>query len=79
PRAPVGPANREAWFGWRPLTGDDLPLLGAVPGAPGLWVAAGHGMMGVSMSAATGRILTDLLTGVAPPIDPAPYRPARFG
>lgn len=78
-REPVGPAKREEWFGWRPMTWDDLPLLGAVPGAPGLWVAAGHGMMGVSMSAATGRILTDLLTGVAPPIDPAPYRPARFG
>ncbi len=78
-REPVGPAKREEWFGWRPMTWDDLPLLGAVPGASGLWVAAGHGMMGVSMSAATGRLVADLLTGVAPPIDPAPYRPGRFG
>lgn len=75
---PLGPEKREAWFGWRPMTWDDLPLLGAVPGAPGLWVAAGHGMMGVSMSAVSGRLIADLLTGAPPPIDPAPYRPERF-
>lgn len=76
---PVGPAKREEWFGWRPMTWDDLPVLGAVPGAEGLWLAVGHGMMGVSMSAATGRLMADLVTGSVPIIDPAPYRISRFG
>lgn len=75
---PVGPAKREEWFGWRPMTWDDLPILGAVPGQPGLWLAVGHGMMGVSMSAVTGRLLADLVTGREPVLDPAPYAITRF-
>ena len=76
---PTGPAKHEEWFGWRPMTRDDLPILGAVPGAPHLWVATGHGMLGVSMSVATARMLADLVTGREPQIDPAPYRLGRFG
>ncbi len=78
-REPLGPSLREEWFGWRPMTWDDLPVLGAVPGRPGLWLAVGHGMMGVAMSAVTGRLLADLVTGRAPVIDPTPYRIERFG
>jgi D-amino-acid dehydrogenase len=60
------------------MTWDDLPILGAVPGQPGLWLAVGHGMMGVSMSAVTGRLLADLVTGREPVLDPAPYAITRF-
>jgi D-amino-acid dehydrogenase len=77
-REPVGPRVRERWYGWRPMSLDDVPLIGAVPGHPGLWLATGHGMMGVGMSAGTGQLLADLLTGAVPAIDPAPYRPDRF-
>lgn len=75
---PTGPAVRERWFGWRPMCVDDVPLVGPVPGRDGLWLATGHGMMGMGMSAGTGQLLADLLTGREPAIDPAPYRPARF-
>jgi len=75
---PTGPVKREEWFGWRPMTWDDLPILGEVRGHPGLWVAAGHGMMGVSMSAASGNLIADLMTGRSAAIDPSPYRPDRF-
>jgi D-amino-acid dehydrogenase len=75
---PVGPRVRERWYGWRPMSLDDVPLIGAVPGRRGLWLATGHGMMGVGMSAGTGQLLADLLTDSAPAIDPAPYRPDRF-
>lgn len=75
---PVGEEKREEWFGWRPMTWDDLPLLGAVPGRRGLWLACGHGMMGVSMSAVTGHLLADLICDRVPVVDPAPYNPARF-
>jgi D-amino-acid dehydrogenase len=77
-REPVGPRVRERWYGWRPMSLDDVPLIGAVPGHPGLWLATGHGMMGVGMSAGTGQLLADLLTGTTPALDPAPYRPDRF-
>lgn len=77
-REPVGPAKREEWYGWRPMTWDDLPILGSVPAQPGLWLAVGHGMMGMSMSAVTGHLLADLITGREPVIDPSPYRLERF-
>lgn len=76
--APVAADRRQPWCGWRPMTWDDLPLLGRAPGHSNLWLATGHGMMGMGMSAGTGRLLADLMLGRAPAIDPAPYAPARF-
>ena len=75
---PEGPRIQEKWFGWRPMSVDDMPLLGPVPGQSQLWLATGHGMMGVSMSAGTGQLMADLITGTTPAIDPTPYSPARF-
>ncbi|HEY9143922.1 MAG TPA: FAD-dependent oxidoreductase [Arenimonas sp.] len=75
---PTGPARREEWHGWRPMTWDDLPILGRAPGHNNLFLATGHGMMGMGMSAGTGRLLADLMTGRTPAIDPAPYAPSRF-
>ncbi|TWG91699.1 D-amino-acid dehydrogenase [Luteimonas sp. J16] len=77
-REPVGPAKREEWYGWRPLSWDDLPIIGRAPGHRHLWLATGHGMLGVSMSTATGRLLAELVTGETPHLDPVPYSPERF-
>ncbi len=77
-REPVGAEVHERWCGWRPMTWDDLPLLGRAPGREHVWMAAGHGMLGISMSSATGQLMADLMTGRAPAFDPLPYRPERF-
>lgn len=77
-REPVGAQVHERWCGWRPMTWDDLPLLGRAPGHEHVWMAAGHGMLGISMSSATGQLIADLMTGRAPAFDPSPYRPERF-
>ncbi len=77
-REPVGAEVHERWYGWRPMTWDDLPLLGRAPGHARVWLAAGHGMLGISMSSATGQLMADLMTGRAPAFDPLPYRPERF-
>ena len=66
-----------AWTGLRPATPDGRPYLGAVPGHPDLWVAAGHEGLGVTTALGSARLLIDLLLGHAPAIDPAPYSPAR--
>lgn len=76
---PVGPEVQEKWCGWRPMSRDDIPLIGRAPGRPRLWLAVGHGMMGVGMSAGSGQLLADLICGRAPAVDPAPFDPARFG
>jgi len=75
---PIGPVKREEWFGWRPVSVDDLPIIGRAPGHRHVWLATGHGMLGVSMSTATAQLVADLVGARAPEIDPAPYSPERF-
>ncbi len=70
-----GPAG---WAGFRPSTPDSLPLLGELPGAPGLIVATGHGMLGVTLAPVTGAAVAALLRGERPPWLAA-FAPERFG
>ena len=76
---PVGPRVEEEWYGWRPMTPDDLPTIGRAGHARNLMLATGHGMLGVSLSAITGQLVSELLTGQRPALDVAPYAPTRFG
>jgi D-amino-acid dehydrogenase len=75
---PEGPAVVEEWYGWRPMTPDDLPILGRAPGVDNLVLATGHGMLGVSMSAITGLLVSEVVTGTTPSLDLAPYAVSRF-
>jgi D-amino-acid dehydrogenase len=51
------------WMGHRPCLPDSMPVIGAVPEAPGLWCAFGHGHLGVTESVNTGTWLTDEIHG----------------
>lgn len=75
---PEGPERIEEWYGWRPMTPDDLPLIGRAPGLHNLIIATGHGMLGVSMSASTGLLVAQMIGGKPCSIDPTPFDPARF-
>jgi len=68
----------ESWCGWRPMTWDDLPVIGRAPRLGNVVIAAGHGMLGMSMAPITGILVRDLLLGRAPVLDLAPLSPARF-
>jgi D-amino-acid dehydrogenase len=60
-------ARRDDWMGARPLTPDGLPLVGETR-TPGVFVAGGHGMWGVTLGPLTGALLAErIATGVAPP------------
>ncbi|MDE2271526.1 MAG: FAD-dependent oxidoreductase [Xanthomonadaceae bacterium] len=78
-RAPLGRELQEEWWGWRPMCVDEVPLIGPVKHWKNLLLATGHGMLGVSMSAATAELVAALIAGDAPVLDPVPYAPARFG
>ena len=75
---PEGPQVLEEWYGWRPMTHDDLPILGRAANVQNLTLATGHGMLGVTMSAATGLLIGELVAGRAPSIDMAAFNPSRF-
>ena len=62
------------WAGLRPLAPDGLPYIGAVPHHPGLYVATGHGMLGVTLAPATGFFLASLLLEDAVPQELIPFR-----
>ncbi len=62
----------------RPLALDGRPLVGAVPGLPGAYVAAGNGPWGISTGPATARLIADLVLGRDAAI-PSALDPARFG
>lgn len=66
------------WYGWRPMTTDGLPIIDRAPRLPNVMLAAGHNMLGLSMAPATGRLVTELLGGASPHVDPRPYRVSRF-
>jgi D-amino-acid dehydrogenase len=76
---PEGPAVVEEWYGWRPMTFDDLPILGRASALSNLTLATGHGMLGVTLSAATGEMIAQLILGRETTLDPTPFRPARLG
>ena len=78
-REPEGPELREEWWGWRPMSVDEVPIIGPSARWSNLWLATAHGMLGVSMSAATGELVASLLADTPAAIDPVPYAPARFG
>jgi glycine/D-amino acid oxidase-like deaminating enzyme len=62
----------------RPLSLDGRPLVGRVPWADGLLVAAGHGPWGISTGPAAGRMIADVVLGRDAAI-PAALDPGRFG
>lgn len=71
-----GPADAvEAWTGYRPATPDGLPRVGEARGLPGLFVAAGHGMLGVTLAPATAMLLAPVVLGAAAPPELAPLAP----
>jgi D-amino-acid dehydrogenase len=53
------------WAGFRPLSSDGLPFIGRVPRNDGLYVAAGHGTLGLTLAPATGEALAGLVAGDA--------------
>ena len=65
------------WTGFRPATPDKLPLIGAWPAMPGVWVAAGHEGLGITTAPGTAAMIAAMVTGARPPIDAAPFDPAR--
>jgi D-amino-acid dehydrogenase len=52
------------WVGLRPCSPDGLPYLGRVSKWSNLSISTGHGMMGISLSMISGKILSELLDGV---------------
>ncbi|MCX8508980.1 MAG: FAD-binding oxidoreductase, partial [Rhodobacteraceae bacterium] len=66
------------WMGFRPSLPDSLPVIGRAARSARVLYAFGHGHLGLTQSAATARLIADLVLNRPPALDLAPYRPERF-
>lgn len=79
PGLKVGPPRPEqVWTGLSPLSPDGLPYIGRPGAYNNLVIAGGHAMLGLSLSAATGKLVEELISGRAASLDLAPFSPERF-
>ncbi|MCE2915598.1 MAG: D-amino acid dehydrogenase [Rubrivivax sp.] len=65
------------WCGLRPMTPDGTPIIGETP-VKNLLLATGHGTLGWTMAAGTGRVIADLVSGKAPDIDVSQLGMSRY-
>ena len=71
-------SRAEFWCGLRPMTPDGTPVVGPTR-LPNLYLATGHGTLGWTMAAGTGRVMADLISGRKPEIDLDGLTVARYG
>ncbi len=75
---PIGHPVVEEWAGLRPMTCDDLPVIGRTARFRNLTLATGHGMLGITTATGTGKLVAEIVCDREPHIDPRPFRPDRF-
>ena len=68
----------ERWMGHRPSMPDSLPVISRSSRFPRAFFAFGHGHLGLSLGAVTGRLVADLLQDRPTEIDATPFRADRF-
>ena len=76
----AGDASKASfWCGLRPMTPDGTPVLGRAPGLPNLFLNTGHGTLGWTMAAGSGKVLADMVSGKQPEIDISDLGLSRYG
>ncbi|QRR02363.1 NAD(P)/FAD-dependent oxidoreductase [Dyadobacter sandarakinus] len=72
------PPKENIWYGFRPCSPDGLPYLGYSKKVSNLIVAGGHGMMGISLGPATGKIVAELAGKAPVSVEVGLYDPERY-
>ncbi len=66
------------WMGHRPALPDSVPVISRLPGYEHVYLACGHGHLGLTGAPMTGRIMASLISREALNLDTRPYRADRF-
>ncbi|MER8424161.1 FAD-binding oxidoreductase [Mesorhizobium sp. M1403] len=74
----LDPANGREWMGFRPSLPDSLPVIGRSQKTPSVVYGFGHGHLGLTQAAASGRLIRELVLGQSPSLDLGPFSPQRF-
>ena len=78
-RETEGPRLKEMWWGWRPMSVDQLPIIGEGKRWSNLIFATAHGMLGVSMAAVTAEIVASICGAGSHDVETEAVSPHRFG
>jgi D-amino-acid dehydrogenase len=70
-------AKKNAQCGLRPVSPDGLPYIGRPKNIDNVTIATGHAMMGWSLGPATGKLVTEIISGDKLSMDIAPFDPGR--
>ncbi len=70
--------NIESGIGYRPLLPDTKPIIDRSQKYNNILLAIGHGQLGLTLGAITGRLITDLAMGRKPAVDLSPFSATRF-
>jgi D-amino-acid dehydrogenase len=73
------PEMNKVWFGYRPCSADGLPYIGKIKKYGNVVVATGHAMVGLSLGAGTGKLVSELVNEEKTSLNLAPFRVERFG
>ncbi len=71
-------AGHAKWMGFRPSMPDSVPVISGSDRHRNAFFGFGHGHIGLTLGAVTGRILGDLVAGRDPGVDMHPFRIDRF-
>jgi len=72
------PTIKSSWVGSRPSTPDSLPVIGPLLQHPRITLGFGHGHLGLTLAAITGKLITESVQGQAVSVDLTPFSVARF-
>jgi D-amino-acid dehydrogenase len=72
------PTMDKVWYGYRPCSADGLPYLGRTKKWNNLVMATGHSMVGLSLGAGTGKLVSEIIDEKPTSIDISFYNPERF-
>jgi D-amino-acid dehydrogenase len=72
------PAADKIWYGYRPCSADGLPYIGRTSKLNNVVIATGHSMLGLSLGAGTGKLVSELVNGQPPSMDITPFAVERF-
>ncbi|MEJ7766337.1 MAG: FAD-dependent oxidoreductase [Chitinophagaceae bacterium] len=72
------PAREQVWFGYRPCSADGLPYIGSLKNIRNCIIATGHSMLGLSLGAATGKLVSEVVDEKPTSINIEAFSPERF-
>ncbi|HRO48116.1 FAD-dependent oxidoreductase [Agriterribacter sp.] len=73
------PAQDQLWYGYRPCSADGLPYIGKIKSYSNVVIATGHAMLGLSLGAGTGKLVSEIINEEKSSINLAPFAVERFG